>query len=278
MKYRKGLVYFIDVLGTKNHNFDELYKIANIFHNELGNTQNRHNPNSVGDRHVMGFSDCAYIIYSLKEDHLNDEEIRLKYIYTSLYNTAIMLNIFTNNGFLCRGGVCYNDLYYEKDRNVIFGPAVNEAYLLESKQAVVPRILLSDELAGDILQFDNNLKKQTPLSVQNGNILMHDPTDNKYFINYLNIFYQHEEFGAGSCQLVLQDVVDISSTNSKNTINDLRCEIVQCEEDKRSSLQNILEKHKWQLWYLKAAMSAHDSAPPPFTEQELMEMFMKQNC
>ena len=278
MKYRKGLVFFIDVLGTKNSHFDELYKIANIFHNELENTQKRHNPDSVGDRHVIGFSDCAYIIYSLKDDNLGDEEIRLKYIYTSMYNTATMLNIFTNNGFLCRGGACYNDLYYEKDRNVIFGPAVNQAYLLESKHAVVPRILLSDELARDILEFDNKLKNENPLSVQNGNILMQDPTDNKYFINYLNMFYQHEEFGAGSCHLVLQDIVDLSYSISQKTINDLTCKIAACEEDKRSSLENILEKHKWQLWYLKSAKTVLNSAPPPFTEQELMELFMKQNC
>ncbi len=226
----------------------------------------------------MGFSDCAYIIYSLKNDHLGNEDVRLKYIYTSIYNTALMLNIFTNNGFLCRGGVCYDDLYYEKDRNVIFGPAVNQSYLLESKHAVVPRILLSDELAKDILQFDEKLKKETPLAVQNGNILMQDPADNKFFINYLNMFYQHKEFGAGSCHLVLKDLFELSSHSSQRIIDDLTEKIATCEEGKQSSLVNILEKHKWQLWYLTSALTFLNSAPPPLTEQELMEMFMKQNC
>ncbi|MFH0999117.1 MAG: hypothetical protein V1844_27035 [Pseudomonadota bacterium] len=274
MNYRKGLVYFIDVLGTKNSNFDELYKIANIFHNELGNTQNRHNPNAIGNRRVMGFSDCAYIIYSLKDEHLGNEETRIGYIYTSMYNTSIMMNIFTNSGFLCRGGVCYDDIYYETDRNVIFGPAVNQAYLLESKHANVPRILLDDKLADEINLFDSLVKKANPLAIQNGNILMQDPSDGKYFLNYLNTFYQHHEVGAGSCYLRLDELLKTSKENSNKTITAVEESLVQCEENKKTSLQNILNKHKWQIWYLTAAVAELNSAPPPFSEQELLAMFM----
>jgi hypothetical protein len=273
MKYRKGLVYFIDVLGTKNTDFDELYKIANIFHTELENTQNRHNPRSVGDRHIIGFSDCAYIIYSLKDEYLNDEDIRLEYIYTSLYNTAIMMAIFANSNFLCRGGICYDDVYYEKNRDIIFGPAVNLSYKLESEYAIAPRVLLSDDLAQDVVLFDKKVKDKSPLASQNGNILMKDPSDGKYFLNYLNIFYQHEEVGAGSCNLKLKYIYDLSIAKSTSTITSLENSLNKCEEDGKTAIENIINKHKWQIWYLKQAMTELNSAPPPLSEQELLSCF-----
>ncbi len=278
MKYQKGLVYFIDVLGTKNSKIDELYKIANIFHNELGNTQKRHNPDSIGNRHVMGFSDCAYIIYSLKNEHLGNEETRLGYLYTSLYNTAIMMNIFTSSGFLCRGGVCYDDVYYEKKRNVIFGPAINQSYLLEAKLAKVPKILLSDELADDILSFDSTVKKNNPLGAQNGNILMKDPNDGKYFLNYLNTFYQHNEVEAGSCYLRLEELLNVSKRISNSTITDMEEALThRVEEKEKKSLLKILKKHKWQIWYLEAALAELNLAPPSFNEQDLLKM-LNLNC
>lgn len=45
-------------------------------------------------------------------------------------------------GFLTRGAVVLGDLYHRD--NVIFGPALIEAYDMESKQAFYPRILISE--------------------------------------------------------------------------------------------------------------------------------------
>ena len=59
MGYKKGLVYFIDVLGTKDRNFNDNLKIASVFRNEMNNIQLRHRNTSVVDRCVFFFSDCV---------------------------------------------------------------------------------------------------------------------------------------------------------------------------------------------------------------------------
>jgi hypothetical protein len=47
-------------------------------------------------------------------------------------------------GFLMRGGVAVGDLIH--DSEVVFGPALNRAYELESKIAIYPRIVVDDEV------------------------------------------------------------------------------------------------------------------------------------
>jgi hypothetical protein len=50
----------------------------------------------------------------------------------------------TNCGFLLRGGLAYGNLYHDKD--FIFGLGMNKAYELESKKAIVPRIIIQKEI------------------------------------------------------------------------------------------------------------------------------------
>ena len=49
-----------------------------------------------------------------------------------------------NCGFLLRGGLAYGNLYHDKD--FIFGLGMNKAYELESKKAIVPRIIIQKEI------------------------------------------------------------------------------------------------------------------------------------
>jgi len=59
---------------------------------------------------------------------------------------------FLKIGFLCRGGISKGLLYHEK--NNAFGPAMLEAYHLESKQAIYPRIILSKGVQDFVLSMD----------------------------------------------------------------------------------------------------------------------------
>lgn len=51
---------------------------------------------------------------------------------------------FLKLGFMCRGGISKGLLYHEE--NIAFGPAMIEAYHLESKKAQYPRIILSKDV------------------------------------------------------------------------------------------------------------------------------------
>lgn len=54
-------------------------------------------------------------------------------------------------GFLCRGGVSKGLLFH--DENIVFGPAMIDAYDLESKEAICPRIVLSKGVESFILSM-----------------------------------------------------------------------------------------------------------------------------
>lgn len=240
--YRKALVYFIDVLGTKAADFDKLLHIANIFHDEMEDVQKRHNPKSHGTRRVMAFSDCAYIIYAPNEEWMKNDRTLHEYLYTSFFNTSLTLCHFAAEGFLCRGGAAYGDIYFEDRRSSLFGPAVNEAYKIESQEAKYPRIMVESRLAESILEFDKQVKLENPLARKiNGEIILKDPQDDAYFINYFNVFTDGAEYTRENGVLAFDNIRRDLQRVSISTIAD------------PNSGPCVMKKHEWNLWYLNEA-------------------------
>lgn len=81
----------------------------------------------------------------------------------------------TAKGFLMRGGIAVGNLIH--DTEVVFGPALNRAYELESTVANYPRIVVDDDVAkiGDT---------GTLLSTENG-VSFLDPFTSKYFGDWI---------------------------------------------------------------------------------------------
>lgn len=145
MAYKKAIVAFLDILGTKgNPDFESKYKIHRSFHESMLEFQSRDKEEANYYRKVFSFSDCVYIFHGLREgaEDVDDAEERL--IQVALFNTTLTTIRLLNDGYLVRGGISYGDTYH--DELSFFGPAVEEAYFLESKKAVTPRILISDLL------------------------------------------------------------------------------------------------------------------------------------
>jgi hypothetical protein len=61
-----------------------------------------------------------------------------------LRSIAIMQLMTASLKFLLRGGIAVGNIYH--DDKAVFGPALNRAYELESKVAVVPRIVVDKEV------------------------------------------------------------------------------------------------------------------------------------
>lgn len=248
MGYKKGLVYFIDVLGTKDRNFNDNLKIASVFRNEMNNIQLRHRNTSVVDRYVFSFSDCAYIVYALKDEFQNDEDYKNSFIYQSLYNTTYTIATFLAEGFLCRGGIVYGDVYYDLNQNIIFGPAVNYAYKLESEIAFYPNIILEDELAQEVLTFDKSIKSKNPFaSLTNGQIILHNDITKKYYLNYLNYLCDVSSAELGTKTYSFERLYEKAIVLSNN-------EII-----KNSNNKNVVKKHQWQIKYLNEIKQYRDS-------------------
>lgn len=267
MIYRKGIVYFIDILGSQERtssksSFDESYFIADTFLTEMQAVQQRHRNTSLVDRAVFAFSDCAYIVYSLKENVEQSDENILDYIYQSLYNTQMTICNFVYNGFLCRGGIAYDDVYFDLSKNMIFGPAVNKAYQLESKVAVYPNIVLDDNLAKVIEDYSELIKGINPHAILNGDIIKQNTITSKYYLNYLSYFYR-----IGTVQLGKQ-FVTFSEFYEK------ALSYVQTEISKHSGQsdldQKIRTKLEWHLNYLEETKV--DIENDEFSEIDLLNL------
>jgi hypothetical protein len=260
MGYSKGIVCYIDILGSKDRTFEDSLKISTIFHDELENVQRRHRETSVGNRFVTSFSDCAYIIYKIKDEN-NKQEILLPYIYTSLYNTANTVAFFVGNGFLCRGGIAFGDLYFDGEKNIVFGPAITESYSLEQK-AKMPRIIFSDELAEKINIYDKEIKAENELASRiNGEIILKDDIDQRYYLNYLNPFIGAGSVGLGNTSFQFNSYYYNVKNNSLN--------IIENELD-----HDIIAKHNWHLNYLESIKNKVDNYQE-ITAEEIIKYHRK---
>ena len=91
---------------------------------------------------VSAFSDSIVVSEVVRDEHIG--VIRLVGYASYLWWK------FLAKGVLTRGGLSVGDLRH-KD-GIIFGPAMNEAYELESQVATYPRIVLSNDLQRSLLQ------------------------------------------------------------------------------------------------------------------------------
>ena len=240
MGYKKGLAIYIDILGTKEFDFCTLYILNKIFHKELIKLKNKR---TLCQKFVTSFSDCAYIIYTINEKDECDETAFRLFIHDSLEDLNYIISTIFVNGFMCRGGITYGELYFEENNNFIFGPAINEAYKLETV-AMMPRIIFSDDLGNKLYKKENTIIKE-----KFHHIIGKDTIDNRYFLNYLGIFsvFDCSDFDEGLLNEKIQlgdekysyhEYFDILISNSKKNI-------------KKANDHNIISKYKWQLRYLR---------------------------
>lgn len=251
--YDDMIIIFLDILGTKDtQEFKTMFNIHSTFHTEMLNHQERQNnlPHVKYLRESRSFSDCAYLIYKLKEGTERSEENLLNLFYTALYNSTISILQFYSRGFLVRGGATIGKAY--TDELGFFGPGINQAYTLEDKIARVPRVVLNKEL-GEKLSLIEEMRIQNanPLILDLMNpkrvLLIQKDEDGEYF---LNIFYQLQISGAiydpQGFQLEFSKILDTLETKIEN-------ELIVNEANEK-----IVEKLTWMQKYLRS-LEANDN-------------------
>ena len=137
-----------------------------------------------------------------------------------------IVDIAYNNGVIVRGGIARGSLIHDKE--MVVGPAMVDAYLLESKKAVYPRIIISEELKNE---FEANLQE----FVDSQPNLDEIPSFNK-------IFKQDDEDGMWYMDYVDPDEAFITMRTKEDYIEALR-DIV------KKGLSNpepkVREKYEW---------------------------------
>lgn len=144
VKYENRLVLFLDILGFKNL-IDNSLQDKGIFNNiyqaihEIYAYENKFG--KIPSREVTTFSDSIVISYPIHNSVL-------KRIFHEIREIVLILLKY---GFVCGGGIGIGELFH-KD-SIVFGPAMVEAYILESKHAKHPRVIVSNQ---DINKFNLN--------------------------------------------------------------------------------------------------------------------------
>ena len=237
MDYNKGLVAYIDILGTKNSNFDDLFKINEIFHKELSRIKNN---DMFCKKYVTSFSDCAFIVYSID----NKNESSFDFLFNdSLSDLSNSICAILANGFLCRGGVCFGDYYFEENKKYIFGSAINEAYKLESDESM-PRIIINDSLGEEIYNNESRIIKNDFQK-----LIRKDKVDSRYYLNYLYTFSSNDclDFDDGLYN------GKMSFGEEEYLFDDFYTKLINysiCTIDKEKDY-GVIAKHEWQLKYLR---------------------------
>lgn len=166
LKYERRIIAFIDILGfkeiVKQSEFDTskielLYSVLDYLKDwetsekwnlkfleieEDAQKKGVENFDIRGKTNSTSFSDS--IVVSVQVDNNVNEMVS-----TLIVNLAYIGAILLEKGILFRGGLTIGNIVH-KDNGTVFGQGLIDAYLLESKSAKHPRIILSDKLIKEL--------------------------------------------------------------------------------------------------------------------------------
>lgn len=183
--YQKCIIAFIDILGFKTKVNDSLISktVARKLHTALKQILqiklDNEDLSSVLEMKSYGveittFSDSAVISYPA------DDIDGLFYLLLDLVHLQLALASYD---VLLRGGITIGDLYH--DGSIVYGPAMNEAYLLKSKKAKYPRIIADVHNINDFIKQQVKLGKADHYDVEDILNLLKQDKDGKYFVDML---------------------------------------------------------------------------------------------
>lgn len=269
IQYKNYLVIFIDMLGTQAKvDINNIYKDYCIFHDLILEkdgkwiTDGRGGGIASGEKiiiHSHTFSDCAYLLYGYNKC-LDDTGMLIENALCHFESKILKL---LDEGIVFRGGISYGEAFYDKKKNILFGPAINDAFKLESKISKTPRIVVSDEVAdvynkyfeSCVKNFDNDdsddnklMKRIAELEgwgnpkEEQGRIVIKDSYDDKYIFNYLNMVKK-------VYHIALPELNE-STANFKEAL------LGRMEEKLQEAIDNdncsAKEKYEWMIEYINS--------------------------
>lgn len=141
-KYEKRFVFFIDVLGFSKKveistSPEEIKNIIDCLKQDFIRENKRHNLAYL----ITQVSDCIVISF--------EKSTRCKLLPMLLFINYMQTNALIKHGLLFRGAGTYGDLVHNDE--YLFGTAYQEAYKLESKYAIYPRIIIKKSTLNELM-------------------------------------------------------------------------------------------------------------------------------
>lgn len=209
MSYKKMVAIFVDVIGYKNINdFSVKHELHRLFHEEVAIHAHRQAeiPHVIYDRKVFGFSDCAYFFFYYKDGIEDERKNDVNLAYIAAYNVSLTILRLMSRGFLARGGVAFGDVYI--DELGFFGPAVERAHEIESKEAFFPRLQFDQHLGRSVFEWDHDVSDKDPslISMYDEVPFVTEVEDGAYFVNLFNVLQRSGQFVVGTDVLTIDAV------------------------------------------------------------------------
>ena len=187
--YENRYIAFLDILGFKNMVYQSANnpQILNLINLALNYTRKVQLENYDGEmpmsdlgKQVSVFSDSIVISYEMKRPGSG---------FFVLLDLVYLCNDLLGVGIPVRGGVTVGQLIHEN--NKCFGPAMVEAYSMESDLAIYPRIIVDPK----VIEYDlQHRGKNNTIEFEReflNNLIDVDDVDKMIYLDYLS---QYSEF------------------------------------------------------------------------------------
>jgi len=183
MSYEDRVVCFLDILGFQNHVVatinsdgteakDRTELLIAAFEN-IRDILDIDRPEDRKGKEVTQFSDSIVISFRATEES--------GVFYALLDIMWVQVNLVLR-GILCRGAVARGKLVHTS--KILFGPGMVDAYVLESKAALYPRVILDESIIklGVMAHARHHLPEHEEKSITS---LLEKDSDGMYYINYI---------------------------------------------------------------------------------------------
>lgn len=219
--YEDKLIAFIDILGFKcliesDSNFLELNKIGYTLEQvkEL-NTEFIKHINQIIEAYA--WEDKYKFNFSMFSDSIVcSVRYNEKIVDNFLKLIADSVRIYIRNDMSVRGGICRGQLMHEGD--ILFGPAMLQAYKMESEEAIYPRILIENSVVQDYKEIDN--------------IIMKDSASEE---NWLNWQYSLDVAEKKNLKITFEEKLKEAQAQKS------------CKKRERKAKKTIVEKLQWMI-------------------------------
>lgn len=253
--YEKRIVAFLDILGFRTMVDDS--KVDTAMRRKIKKAVEMIRKSSESDdedKKVSTFSDSAVISYRLQS------RSSLFYLLMDVIHLQLEMGAL---GIMIRGGIAIGDCYH--DGQIIFGPAMNEAYRLESKVAKWPRVVLLAETLenGIIASVDNSSFGFVYDLVDIKSCIQQDDYDKEtydsdlFFVDFLRQPQEIVDFGDEYFEWLKKfRITIVDGLNRYGPKSEDEMEMSKADADR------VFKKYRWMLNYWNNVVEDENTAFP----------------
>lgn len=256
--YTKRIIAFVDILGFSTFISDSISDTT-VRRKLLKATELIH---KIKERHdekcqISTFSDSAVISYPLD-------------LHGSLFNIlvdVIHLQLWLGQiGIMIRGGITIGDLYHDGD--ILFGPAMNEAYRLESKVATYPRVIIESDILKKAYKssceknpYGDESEWRDIMSCVKGDDYTEEKNDaDIFFVDFLHQDKELYEFGDEYLEWLRDFRVAIVEGLNRYSRSSKEYQIMHSDEQRLAD--KIFKKYRWIREYWNSVVTDENAFFP----------------